>query len=357
MEELNFLRYRADDVEEIKRHICGLSVEDFVVTNPKDIPNAIDHLELVEVAGRSFLRKEFTKREAWKCVALCKIHAMECRMESNDARGYIPLSFGISPEELPERIASHAGIYTQYVPRCKDVYTLMVEESIARRQNCQGDSRLKRLKKSSLTRLSILDVLCGNYRHGGNILVHSSGWVVGIDHDFAFSGSADGDEYQMWGRFDGPLLGRTMRMRWSFRMQDILDHENVARNLDYERHVGRIGCHFPQGIMRLMDLMTSMDDASIEEEFGVALHAIPAMRRRMKSLRTYGLEGTLDRYVRIRDRRFQHLVCQGRWLPPTTEDLRFRISHIFVNLPGFFFENCRSLASHPSLFSSSLHCN
>eukprot|EP00939_MAST-03C_sp_MAST-3C-sp1_P002931 g2931.t1 len=276
--------------------------------------------------------------------------------------GVTPLSFSISHEEAAAAAAaaspydttaaksestcleSVAGIYTEVVPNTVDTHTLMIHRSIfahdaaasKKRKKKEGggvilppdgrtmggtmraktsasptfthspppfastdlESILRSIRPKSALYLAVLDVLCGNYRHGGNILIRHDGWIVGIDHTYAFSTNPSN-----WGRICGPLLGRTMRLRWSFRYQTILDRTNIGDMLDYEKLMGRsIGTDFPQHLGSNLRALNEMSDVNIETRFGIrGRDTLSVFRRRLQSLLSVGLESTVDSVVKARD--------------------------------------------------------
>ena len=210
------IMYVPETVDVVKERVANTALEFETDTSGMvEIPNGITHLSVVHTAGRVFLRKEYTEREAWKCEAYCKLQATAALNDDVCTKSVTPLAFGLSHEDVSD--SKYSGIYTELVPDTQDVYTIMLKTTLG---EIDRDMLESALDSNSIVRLATMDVLTGNYRHGGNILIHRpSGRVIGIDHDFAFSGSPDGEsEFELWGRVDGPLVGRTMALRWSFRM-------------------------------------------------------------------------------------------------------------------------------------------
>jgi len=342
------LSYAPETVDAVKRNVAASSRENAFefqddlhkYHHQLNIPDGITHLSLVRVAGRVFLRKEYTEREAWKCEAYCKLQATAAINHEDDHEHVLysvtPLAFGLSHEDVSD--VKYSGIYTELVPDTQDVYSIMLSASLGKTDRDTFESQLN---SRSLVHLATLDVLTGNYRHGGNILIHrTTGRVIGIDHDFAFSGSSEGtSDVDMWGRIDGPIVGRTMALRWSFRMQDILDRRDIARSLDYEKHVGALGTNFPVGTMRTMKMLRDASDEKIIKLYGIRKDAILPLRKRLESMLKLGMENTIDRIIKFRDERNQIRVLKGQWLPATASYIKYRIETIFKNVPNWMFED------------------
>ena len=108
------LQYPGLLVDELKHELCSnCRPADFsVATKPPaklglTLPSGIGHLEIVSVAGRTFLRKPYAAEEAWKCEAFCRLQAAAAA-EGGAALGVTPVAFALSAAALPPELAGQS---------------------------------------------------------------------------------------------------------------------------------------------------------------------------------------------------------------------------------------------------------
>ena len=65
------------------------------------------------------------------------------------------------------------------------------------------------------------------------------------------------------GKICGTLIGQTLKLRWSFQIQDLLDITHLADKLDYVRRGGPVGRKFPANSLKLMQKLSGMDAMAI----------------------------------------------------------------------------------------------
>ena len=65
------------------------------------------------------------------------------------------------------------------------------------------------------------------------------------------------------GKICGTLIGETLKIRWSFQLQDLLDTTHLATRLDYIRHSGCVRTDYPSNILKLMRKLRGMGDKEI----------------------------------------------------------------------------------------------
>ena len=143
--------------------------------------------EALRLCGTRWFKKPLKPKKAWKEISLNRIAA---------AAG-----MAVTPMACIVRWGSNRGVYTMAVDGV-DLACLMMHAQ----RGHSVEQWLGRIHHEDLQCIAMLDVLCGNYRHAGNIVVSPEGRVRGIDHEYAFSGK----KHPQTSKIDGVIIGDVM---------------------------------------------------------------------------------------------------------------------------------------------------